>query len=94
MRFFRPLALGLLVTAAGAISQSKEGIYDLVKRRLPNPVGNFEFSLVVDGDRDSHSNIPTNAEFVVTASEGKVRIEGNSLSALSSGYTIAFMELG
>lgn len=84
MKLFRPIALGLLVVAAGAISHSTEGIYDLVKRRLPNHVGKFEFSLVDDGG--SVLNIPTNAEFVVTAAEGIVRVEGNSLSALSSGY--------
>lgn len=90
MRLFGSLAVGLLVAATGVFSTPTEGIYNLVKRRLPEHVDSFEFSLVDDGGSDS--NVPLNAEFVVTASGGKVRIEGNSLSALSSGYIlITFM---
>lgn len=90
MKSFKPLilGLGLLDMTIGALSQP-EGIYDLVKRRLPNHVDSFESSLVDDGTLDS--KIPKNAEFVVsTTPEGKVWVDGNSLSALSSGYVSQF----
>ena len=81
MRFLRALCLGLFATSA--LAQSTEGIYDLVKRRLPNHVGSFHFSLV--NSTSNSSSVKNDAYVVSTTAHGTVHVEGNTLSALSSG---------
>ncbi|KAK5789923.1 hypothetical protein VI817_007210 [Penicillium citrinum] len=67
--------------ATSAVAQSTEGLYSLVKRRLPNHVDHFQFSinssLVEDGGYDQFT--------VQTLPNRTVLVEGSSISALSSG---------
>ena len=73
----------LIVTAA---SQSIQGILDLVQRRLPDHVGNFEFRLV--GNENASFSVTTkeNDQYSVSSTAGgKILVEGNSLIALTSG---------
>jgi alpha-N-acetylglucosaminidase len=80
MRVLLLLLVGIL--APTALSLSTDGIYDLVKRRLPQHADSFEFVLVNETDRDT----TVNDQYVVSStSDGKILVEGNSLSALSSG---------
>jgi alpha-N-acetylglucosaminidase len=65
---------------AGSVSADAQGIYDLVKRRMPQHADSFQFSLL-----DSVQN-STDQYVVSTPENGTVLIEGNSLSALSYGY--------
>lgn len=77
----------LLVWAITALTvtsaQSVQGIQDLVKRRLPHHVDSFSFSLV----NATQPYDQTNDQYIVSsASNGTILVEGNSLSALASGY--------
>jgi alpha-N-acetylglucosaminidase len=64
-----------------AVAQSTEGLYNLVERRLPKHVDQFQFSI--------NSNLTHNGGYdqftVKTAHNGTVLVEGSSISALSSG---------
>ncbi|GIJ98764.1 hypothetical protein Aspvir_000885 [Aspergillus viridinutans] len=65
--------------ASTTFAQSLDGIYDLVRRRMPKHVDSFRFSLV-------DFNSTHNDQFVVsTAANGTILVQGNSLSALSYG---------
>lgn len=67
---------------ASAVAQSTEGLYSLVKRRLPNHGDQFRFTLDADfGNSDGYDQY-----LVQSADNGTVLVHGNSLSALSSGY--------
>lgn len=81
--------IGAVVSVASAQSSSTQGIVDLVKRRLPNHVDNFSFSLINSTTGASFSSNSTklqNDEYTVsTTRNGTVVVQGNSLSALSSG---------
>jgi alpha-N-acetylglucosaminidase len=73
----------LIVTAT---SQSIQGILDLVQRRLPDHVGNFEFRLVESGNASSPITTKENDQYSVSSTTGgKILVEGNSLIALTSG---------
>ena len=75
------LLLGLLATSAAG-AQSTDGVYNLVKRRLPNHANNFRFSLTSDlPDSNGYDKFT-----VQSVANGTVMIQGTSLSALSSGY--------
>lgn len=77
-----PLWLLVGILAPVALSLSTDGIYDLVKRRLPQQADRFEFSLV----NETEKNATINDQYIVSStSDGKILVEGNSLSALSSG---------
>ncbi|KAJ5884746.1 hypothetical protein N7495_009256 [Penicillium taxi] len=80
MRWNRSLLLWTSVLLAAA-SSFPSGVYELVKRRLPQHVDQFQFEIV--------SNITTDDghdQFKVeSAPNGKVLVKGHSLSALSSG---------
>ena len=68
----------------GTSAQSTQGILDLVQRRLRNHVNDFEFQLLVDGT--GNSTKPNNDNYIVSSqTDGKILVEGNSLSALASG---------
>ncbi|KAE8151487.1 tim-barrel domain-containing protein [Aspergillus avenaceus] len=70
----------LLAATAIGLSLSTQGIQSLVQRRLPDHAHNFEFSLV------NVSQHVTNDSYVISStSEGKILVEGNTLSALSKG---------
>lgn len=80
MRVLQWLLVGILAPAA--LSLSTDGIYGLVKRRLPQHADSFEFALV----NETKKNAAVNDQYVVSStSDGKILVEGNSLSALSSG---------
>lgn len=74
----------LWLVAASAAAQSTEGLYNLVKRRLPNHVDDFRFDLKnYTASKNGYDQFE-----VRTASNGTVLVEGNTVSALSSGYVI------
>jgi len=69
----------------GVATQSTKGILDLVQRRLPKHVNDFEFLVLVNGTANITKAV--NDNYVVSStSDGKILVEGNSLSALSSGW--------
>lgn len=78
MRWFQSLLW--LSVASTVVAQSTQGIYDLVQRRLPNHAGSFQFSLVNATQSNS-----TFDQYTVSTANGKVFVQGNTLSALSSG---------
>lgn len=57
------------------------GLTDLVRRRLPDHVDKFTFDLTPE----NHTAGVTNDRYSVSCNDGKVTIEGNSISALASG---------
>ncbi|KAJ5155130.1 uncharacterized protein N7500_010569 [Penicillium coprophilum] len=69
----------LLWLSAVTVAQSTEGIFNLVKRRLPDHVHDLDFILDTNfaGDYDSY--------VVNNGRNGTISVKGNSLSALSSG---------
>jgi alpha-N-acetylglucosaminidase len=84
--------LTLLVWAVSAcavvVPQSTEdGIRNLVKRRLPDHVNDFEFRLVGDSTGSPpFTTTPANDEYSVSSTpDGKILVEGNSPIALASG---------
>lgn len=78
-----------LFSTSYVVAQSTDGIYNLVKRRLPNHANDFHFSL-----RNITESSKKYDEFIVsTTVNGKVVVEGNSLSALSSGYELLSLYL-
>ena len=71
------------VLARSAQDTSTEGITRFLERRLPNHVNDFTFSLS-DSIRKSEDWV--NDEYTVsTGSDGKIHIEGNSLSGILQG---------
>lgn len=71
------------VVANAATDVSTTGVEALVKRRLPQHAGSFQFELV----NVSTSASKGNDTYAVSSSEdGKIVVQGNSLSALLSGY--------
>lgn len=76
------------VLAQASQDQSTEGITRFLERRLPSHVDDFTFSLT-DPVRTSDKWI--NDEYAVsTDSDGKIHIEGNSLSGILQGYIQSF----
>lgn len=71
-----------------------KGIYDLVRRRIPQHANSFHFSLTnatVGNTIPSSATDKPNDQYVIsTGLDGKIWIEGNTLSALSSGYALSF----
>ena len=77
------IILGVLSAGTAASAQSVQGILDLVQRRLPNHVAEFTFSIV---NATAASPFKYNDEYTVsTSANGKILVEGNSLSAISMG---------
>lgn len=71
---------------AAVLAQSTQGIIDLVARRLPSHVDTFEFLLTANESLPIISSTKTNDEYRVSSTSGnKILVEGNSLSAISSG---------
>lgn len=78
------LNTGLVVCllAGSSLAQSLDGIYGLVQRRIPAHADSFRFSLVAANTTSGQSH----DQYVVsTLKNGTVLVEGNTLSALSSG---------
>lgn len=67
--------------AVSTVAQSTEGLYNLVQRRLPNHIDKFQFELTnYTSAKDRYD------EFLVqTTPNGTVLVQGNTISALSSG---------
>ncbi|KAJ5120246.1 hypothetical protein N7448_010915 [Penicillium atrosanguineum] len=66
---------------ATAAAQPTDGLYSLVKRRLPDHFDQFRFNLDANfGDNDGYDQFR-----VQSADNGTVLLHGNSISALSSG---------
>lgn len=79
------VALGIVAITAQSIST--DGITDLVQRRLPDHVDDFEFQLSGNATI-SVFNITSaiNDEYIISSTlNNKILIEGNSLIALASG---------
>lgn len=75
--------LCLLLFPASAPAQSTGGLYSLVKRRLPNHVDHFHFTI----DNSNLTGTEGYDQFVVSNEpDGSILVKGNSVSALSSGY--------
>uniref|UniRef100_A0A093V078 Alpha-N-acetylglucosaminidase n=1 Tax=Talaromyces marneffei PM1 TaxID=1077442 RepID=A0A093V078_TALMA len=72
--------------AGSASADYAQGIYDLVKRRMPQHADSFQFSpLETVQNSPDHTDQVTDQYVVSTPENGTVLIEGNSLSALSYG---------
>lgn len=78
---------GTAIAAPGSTSTSTSsqlsttGIESLLQRRLPQHAHKFEFSVVNAtslGENDAYT--------VANAENGRIKVEGSSLSALATGY--------
>lgn len=69
----------LWLFATTAVAQSTDGISKLVNRRLPEHIDSFRFEINsnLTGDYDAYA--------VESSPDGTILVEGNSLSALSTG---------
>lgn len=87
------LISGLLAIASTAVAApatsctpsqpSTTGIQALLQRRLPQHAEKFEFSIV------NATSLGENDVYAVSnAQNGKIKVEGSSLSALATGYVI------
>ncbi|KAE8415222.1 hypothetical protein BDV36DRAFT_227068 [Aspergillus pseudocaelatus] len=79
----------LLTTAAVSRQHPTQGIIDLVRRRLPDQVDNFVFSLNSSAPKSSTGNRDRDLYTVSTQTNGSILVEGNSRSALAAGYLIS-----
>ncbi|KAJ5593927.1 uncharacterized protein N7459_000135 [Penicillium hispanicum] len=70
-----------LCTASAAASQATNGIYNLLKRRIPEHVDSFSFTL----DPSFTSGEGYDHFIVQNASNGTIHVHGSSLSALLTG---------
>ncbi|KAJ5115696.1 hypothetical protein N7456_000044 [Penicillium angulare] len=75
------LLVGLL-SASGVAAVSTDGLYSLVKRRLPNHVDDFRFNVVsnITGSDEGYDQFTVKSE-----PNGTIIVQGTSISALSSG---------
>lgn len=78
---FMALLLGVLVLATSSFAHSTQGLYNLVQRRMPLHADFFEFFLVEPIGNGTVYDQYT----ILSTSEGKIRVEGTTVSALSSG---------
>jgi alpha-N-acetylglucosaminidase len=74
-------ALLALATVASASVPSTAGIDSLVRRRLPHHVDAFEFSI----ETDETSSNPKDSYKVFSTKNGKVHVQGTTVSAVLSG---------
>jgi alpha-N-acetylglucosaminidase len=73
--------------AGSASADYAQGIYDLVRRRIPQHADSFQFSLLDTVQSPPDYTDQVKDQYVVsTLQNGTILIEGNSLSALSYGY--------
>ena len=83
------LGILLWVSAAFAagLTASTDGIINLVKRRLPDHVDDFEFRLIGNVAEFPLTGQPAIDEYSVSSTlDGKILVEGNSPIALASGW--------
>ncbi|QKX57787.1 uncharacterized protein TRUGW13939_04907 [Talaromyces rugulosus] len=87
MRFYHAVVGALLgALCQSSLAVSTDGLQDLVKRRLPDHVDSFAFSLNASFGTQDGDYIRKNDNFEVSsAPNGTILIHGNSLSALATG---------
>lgn len=87
MRFYHVVIGALLgVLCQSSLAVSTQGLHDLVKRRLPDHVDSFTFSLNASLEAQDDNYIRKNDNFEVSsAPNGTILVQGNSLSALATG---------
>lgn len=88
------LVFGLLASCwTVAATTSTQGLYDLVKRRLPSHCEDFVFFLD-NSTASTNSTGPGLDEYAIsTLGNGSIAIEGNSLSALATGLRRYFTDV-
>ncbi|KKK12043.1 hypothetical protein P175DRAFT_0554948 [Aspergillus ochraceoroseus IBT 24754] len=79
----------LLLVATTAFGSSTRGIENLIQRRLPKHAHEFRFSLV----NDTRGETVNDSYVVSPMHDGKILVEGNSLSALSRGLHRFFTDI-
>ena len=85
MRFIHSL-VAIVAWLSVGIAQSTAGIEALVRRRMPNHVDSFVFSLENGYDAAANITHPPNDEYTISHGEnGQINICGNSPIALASG---------
>ena len=86
MRIARLLSWAALAVGASSLATrdtpSIAGVEALVQRRLPQHVNSFQFEIV----NASQANGLGSDRYVVSSAGGKILVQGNTLSALLSGY--------
>lgn len=93
MRLASVVSLLAFCWAIAAID-STQGLYDLVKRRLPSHSEDFIFALRVHAAASTTSSDPNNDEYAISvSSNGSIAIQGNSLSALTAGLHRYFTDV-
>lgn len=83
--YLRGILLLAYVSIAAATKASTDGIINLVKRRIPDHVDDFEFRLVGDIEFPLTGQPPNDEYTVSSTPDGKILVEGNSPIALASG---------
>jgi alpha-N-acetylglucosaminidase len=84
MYLLRVLLCASAALAAGTTA-STDGIRNLVKRRIPDHVDDFDFRLTVNNQFPLTSRPAIDEYSVSSTSDGKILVEGNSPIALASG---------
>jgi alpha-N-acetylglucosaminidase len=82
--------LGLIPTILAATST--QGLYDLVKRRLPSRCDDFVFVLDEQATQSNSSELQ-NDEYSINTTNGSITIQGNTLSALATGLRRYFTDV-
>jgi alpha-N-acetylglucosaminidase len=86
--------LGLLALCFTATATpSTQGLYDLVKRRLPSHCDAFVFTLANSTTPTNSTELELDEYTISTATNGSIAIEGNSLSALATGLRKYFTDV-
>lgn len=84
------LAVAAFLTAF-ARAESVDGIRGVADRMLNGHGDDFDFVLTTQNERWSRWNIPDNDNYTVKSHDnGKIRIEGTTLSALSRGCVFLY----
>lgn len=83
--------LGLAIVLSSPVSaKSTNGIKALATRLFKGHGDEFEFVLTTNNERPSRWNPPTNDTYTVSSKNGKIYIEGTTLSALARGLEVIF----
>lgn len=95
MRLLPGVILTVTVAIQGAVAMaaanvSTTGVEALVRRRLPQHDEAFQFELVNVSTAASRGN---DTYVVSSTTDGKILVEGNTLSALLSGYINSCLRL-
>lgn len=69
------------ITGLHAASNPAQGLVDLVQRRMPDHVNNFNFVL----NNSTTTGLKNDSYSVTSSGNGIITVQGNSLSALATG---------